>query len=141
MRTYLIPISSAVIMIGSTLLHADVNMHEGLWKMTVQTQMSGLPMQIPPTSFTQCITKKDLIPKDQEGKKGKCKITQQNISGNTVSWVMECKEDATMKAVGRITYHGNTFEGTTDISTVVPKMGTMKMKQQIKGKRIGECKR
>ena len=139
MKKQLLPLVSALLVGIGTFLHADVNMHEGLWKMTVQTEMSGMPMQmaIPETSFTQ----KDLIPKDQEGKEGKCKVTKQEISGDTINWVMECQDEAKMKAIGSATYHGDTFEGTTDITTVIPQMGTMKMKQKIKGKWIGECKK
>jgi hypothetical protein len=126
-----------------TFLQADVNMKEGLWEMTVQTQMSGMPMQIaiPPTTFTQCITKKDLIPKDPAGENGQCKILDQKISGDTVTWTMECKGESTMKAVGFATYHGDTFEGVTDITSNIPQMGLMKMKQTIKGKYVGACKK
>jgi len=143
MKKYILSVLPVLIASSLTVANADVNMHEGLWKMTVQTEMSGMPMQmqIPATSFTQCLTKKDLIPKDQEGKKGKCKIIKQDISGDTVNWVMECHEEAKMTAIGTATYHGDSFEGSTDITTVIPQMGTMKMKQKITGKRIGECKK
>ena len=141
MKRYIVSIVSTLFLSSGALLYADVNMEEGLWKMTVHTEMSGmpLPMVIPDTTFTQCITKKDLIPKDQKGKDKNCQITEQKISGDTVSWVMECQGETKMKAVGSATYHGNTFEGTTNVTTMVPQMGTVKMKQHIKGKWVGGC--
>jgi len=143
MKKYILPVISTFLVTGGTLLYADVNMQEGLWRMTVHTEMSGMPMPmaIPDTSFTQCITKKDLIPKKQEEETGNCKIIEQKITGDTVSWVMECQGETKMRAVGSATYHGKTFDGVTNVTTIIPQMGTVKMKQKIRGKRIGECKK
>ncbi len=121
---------------------ADVNLHEGLWETVSTMQMSGLqmPMSMPPVTYRTCITKKMLIPKQKEEQKN-CKITKQEIQGNTLKWEMVCSGEGAMKAKGEITYSGDTFEGTTVTEVNNPQMGTMKMTSHVKGRYVGECKK
>ncbi|TET92310.1 MAG: DUF3617 family protein [Desulfobacteraceae bacterium] len=111
------------------------NMKEGLWEITTKTKMPG--MEMPPMKHTQCITKNDLVPQSsQPGQE--CKITETKVIGNTVTWTMQCKtQDGEMKGTGKITYSGDSFEGTIIIS--MPQ-ANMKITTHISGKRIGDCK-
>ncbi|MCF6206372.1 MAG: DUF3617 domain-containing protein [Sulfurovum sp.] len=144
-RIYRIPLATlSIIYTFGTVAEADINMKEGLWTITSKTDMSGLPMAIPESSFTQCITKKDLLPRGENKEaESQCKIIEQKISGNTITWKMECDtgEGVKTKISGSITYNGNTMHGTTETITFVPQMGEMKMKQTMTGKRVGECKK
>jgi len=111
------------------------NMKEGLWEITTKTKLPG--MEMPPMKHTQCITKNDLVPQSsQPGQE--CKITETKVIGNTVTWTMQCKtQDGEMKGTGKITYSGDSFEGTIIIS--MPQ-ANMKITTHISGKRIGDCK-
>lgn len=111
------------------------NMKEGLWEITTKTKMPGVEM--PPMKHTQCITKNDLVPQSsQPGQE--CKITETKVIGNTVTWTMQCKtQGEEMKGTGKITYSGDSFEGTIIIS--MPQ-ANMKITTHISGKRIGDCK-
>lgn len=111
------------------------NMKEGLWEITTKTKMPG--MEMPPMKHTQCITKNDLVPQSsQPGQE--CKITETKVIGNTVTWTMQCKtQGEEMKGTGKITYSGDSFEGTIIIS--MPQ-ANMKITTHISGKRIGDCK-
>ncbi|GAB6182438.1 DUF3617 domain-containing protein [Thermodesulfovibrio hydrogeniphilus] len=116
---------------------SDPNINEGKWEITVTTAMSGMPMKIPPQTYTTCMNKKDYIPKqDSSYDQEKCKIINQEISGDTVSWTLECKgQEGTIITKGRLTYKGDSFEG--EVSTKIPNQG--EMLQKMSGKRIGPC--
>lgn len=39
------------------------NMKEGLWEITINNiEMPEMPMQMPPQTYTHCLTKKDMVP-------------------------------------------------------------------------------
>lgn len=121
--------------ISITFAASGPNMKEGLWEITTKTKMPG--MEMPPMKHTQCITKNDLVPQSsQPGQE--CKITETKVIGNTVTWTMQCKtQGGEMKGTGKITYSGDSFEGTMIMS--MPQ-ANMKITTHISGKRIGDCK-
>ena len=115
---------------------AAPDIKEGLWEITTKTKMTGLPISMPEVKDTQCLTKKDIIPEAAQSSKD-CTMTSQKVSGDTVSWEMECKtSEGTTKGSGTITYKGDNFEGTMKMS--VP--GGMNMTSTMTGKRLGPCK-
>lgn len=136
-------ITIAGICLWGTFAFAGVNLHEGLWEITTKMEMQGIPMQMPARKHTQCLTKKNMlktmVPKEQDQDEA-CKITDQKISGNTVTWVMKCKGEDAMEMTGKTTYRGDTFEGSMIMISNDPDEGKMKIINHISGKRIGECK-
>lgn len=112
------------------------NMKEGLWEITIKTEMPG--MEMPPMKHTQCLTKKDFVPQGPQQPGQECKITETKVVGNTVTWTMQCKtQGGTMKGTGKMTYSGGSFEGTMIMS--MPQ-ANMKITTHMSGKRIGDCK-
>lgn len=92
---------------------------------------------MPPIKYTQCLTKKDLIPQNNQPG-NECKITKTSVTGNTVTWNMQCSgNDAEMKGHGSITYSGNSFKGKIEITI---SKTNMKMISHISGRRIGDCR-
>ena len=120
---------------------ADIDMQEGLWEMTTKTEMPGMPANIPPMKQTQCITKKDMIPQNQQ-QTPDCKITQSKVEGNTVTWAMKCSggEAGDAEGTGKITYSGDKFEGSFSMEMQSPEQGKIKMISKMSGKRVGPCK-
>ncbi len=113
-----------------------VNMNEGMWEITTTTEMPGMPFQMPPMTVTQCITHQDLVPQNQQPD-SQCTMTNNQISGNTVIWSVVCKgEGGTTRGDGKITYHGDGFEGTMNMAM---EQG-MQMTNHMKGRRVGACK-
>ncbi|RPJ77906.1 MAG: DUF3617 family protein, partial [Deltaproteobacteria bacterium] len=45
---------------------AEPNLKEGKWEVTTTMEMPGMPMQLPPFTYTQCITKSDLVPENTQ---------------------------------------------------------------------------
>jgi hypothetical protein len=110
---------------------------EGLWEITTQVEMKGMP-PMPPTTIRQCITKKDPVPQTND-KNYDCKIIDQKISGDTVSYTVECKgKDGEMKTSGKSTYTDTSMKGT---ATTVFKMEghEMEMESKTTGKYVGDC--
>ena len=138
-RTLLAALVIALLFVS--LSFAEPDMRDGLWEITVKTDMPGMPMQMPAMTHTQCITKKDLIPQKPE-KNQDCKIINSKTSGNTVSWTIQCrdKDGTTTESSGKVTYKKDKFDGTIDMTVNQPGQGKMKMTQHMSGKRIGECR-
>lgn len=112
----------------------------GKWEVTVEMEMVGMAHKMPPTTMTHCISKADvekaegLVPKGGKDAKD-CKYYDVVMSGNTVSWKMECSAQ-NLKGEGKMTYESESYTGTSHI-----KMGEMEMKQKFTGKRLGECEK
>lgn len=119
---------------------ADLNMKDGLWEITTKVEMKGMPANIPPTVTKQCMTKKESVPQQDKDKNPNCKMVDQKVSGNSVTWSMICKEkDGTVDSKGKITYKGDTFDGTTT-TTIKDKSGkAQQIATKMSGKRLGPC--
>jgi hypothetical protein len=111
--------------------------NEGIWEITTTVEMPGMPVAIPPTKHTQCITKEELIPKTSAEKQD-CTMMDHKISANTVSWTMQCNSSAgTFRSSGKVTYSKDSFTGS--FITEIPR-AKMKMESKMTGQRKGPCK-
>ncbi len=109
------------------------NMKEGLWEITMTMEIPGMPMKMPPRTWTQCMTKKNCVP--QEDDKG-CKVIKSEVKGDVFTWVIECKNrEGTTTGSGRTVYKGDTFDGVIKV-----KQADMEITQKLKGRWIGKCK-
>ncbi|ABW68099.1 DUF3617 domain-containing protein [Desulfosudis oleivorans] len=125
---------ACVFILGAGLVWAGPNMKPGKWEITTTTEIPGMG----PQAFThaQCITEEDAVPMDKEQSKD-CEVREMKVSGNTVSWKIVCKgEGGTTEGSGKITYSGDTMNGTME--TYVPE-NNMRIKSTMKGKRLGAC--
>jgi hypothetical protein len=120
---------------------AWAQLKEGLWEMTAKVEMKGMPQSMPPATFRQCITNSNPVPQNKDQDKNyDCKTTAQNISGNTVSYTVECKgKDGVMQTSGTSTYTGTSMDGTSNTKFKMKGQPEMQMATKIKGKYIGAC--
>jgi len=128
---------SAILLFSTSTVFAgsNVNMKEGLWKITSEVKMPGMSM--PPSTRTQCITKDDLVPQKAQPGQG-CRVTDVQYKGDTVTWKIECSgRGGVMTGTGRITYNGDSFVGR--VKMIMPGQG-MKVTTHMKGTRIGDCR-
>ena len=73
----------------STLAFAASPAKPGKWEMTMQMEMTGMPMKMPAHTVSYCLTKEEAENPEKlapEGKNSDCKRTDLKIDGNTVSW-------------------------------------------------------
>ena len=114
---------------------AGVNMKEGLWEITTQMEMPGMPMQLPPQVRNKCITKKDMVPQKTEPDQD-CKWLKKDIKGDTVTWKALCQTDeGPVEFNGKVTYKGETFDG-----VLIMKQSDMEITNKMSGRWIGKCK-
>jgi hypothetical protein len=113
---------------------------DGRWEIMVDM---GMPAGMPPMKMEQCLTKEQaekpesLLPPQGPGGDGTnndCKITDQDISGNKVSWAMSCTTPQEMTGTGEFVYADDTFEG---VMKMLMQGQTMSMR--FSGKRLGDC--
>lgn len=118
---------------------AFAELKEGLWEITTQVEIKGMPQSMPPTTIRQCITKSDPVPQNKD-KNYECKTTSQKISGNTVSYNVECKgKEAVMQTSGTTTYTDNSMNGASTTNFKMKGQPQMQMANKIKGKYVGAC--
>ena len=120
--------------VGFAFAGSGPDIHEGLWEITVDLEMAGMPMKMPPSTFTQCIKKDSAIPRnDQPGQQ--CVQKDVKVKGNTVSWTMECDNPGgKMEGKGVITYDKEKMDG-----QMTMKGQGMQMLTHFKGHRIKAC--
>jgi len=135
MKRFLVVIAVSLALAGMAFAGGSPNMKPGRWEITTQANMQG--MTIPPATITQCLTEEDMVPRDGTQNQD-CEILDVDVSGDTVTWTMRCRgEGGDVESTGRITYHGDRFEGTT--TTTIGSTG-MTIQSTLTGRRIGDCK-
>jgi hypothetical protein len=119
---------------------------EGLWEITTTSKIKGgfvpkgMPAQIPSSTMHVCINKKDAVPiPPSDGKGPGCKIKEQRIAGDSVTYTMECidNRDVAAEISGKITYKGGAMEGTGTVKFRSPNYMVISTKDA--GKYIGPC--
>jgi hypothetical protein len=114
-------------------------MRPGRWEVTMQMQMASMPMKMPPTKTSSCITAEQLAKDPTTGLNtgtgpNQCKVTDQKFTGNTVAWKMTCGGQQAMTGDGEMTFTDDTYTGAVNMTTP---QGAMTM--QMSGKRVGDC--
>ena len=114
---------------------AGVDMKDGDWEISSETSMTMGGMSMPPqaSKSTYCLTKEDPVPRS--GNDQECRIVRQKVTGNKVSWRMECKKG---EAEGEISYHGTTYNGFMKMK-MVEDGETMTVDMKLAGRYLGPC--
>ena len=116
----------------------------GLWEISVQMQMSGMPYAMPPRTVQQCVTQQMLdrnkgVPDPQTRPGSQCKLDGVQHSGGTTKWAMTCSGETPMHGEGSMTYDSaSAYHG--EMHLVMDMHGRQtEMTQTMQGKRIGDC--
>jgi hypothetical protein len=117
---------------------SELNMQEGKWEITTKMEIPSMPMDMPPMKHTQCLMKKDIVPQSSQAGQ-ECTISQTKVTGNTVTWAMQCSggPGGNTKGNGTITYSGSSMKGTIKITDT---QSNREMTSHLTGRRIGDCK-
>jgi len=120
---------------AGTAYPAGIDMKEGDWEISsvASMTMEGMSMPSMPSKSTYCLTREDPVPQSERDKD--CRIVNQKVVGNTVSWRMECKKG---EGEGEISYRGTTYDGFIKMK-MVEEGQTMTMNVKLAGKYLGPC--
>ena len=120
---------------------ASADIKEGLGEITTKVTIKGVPAQMPATTARQCITKNDPVPKTAS-KGYDCKTKNYKVSGDTVTYTIECSgKDSVVLTSGKTTYKGTWFDGTATTKINTKGQPEMQMTNKMSGKYIGPCKK
>jgi hypothetical protein len=126
-----------------TTFAAGPDFKEGDWGVSYRMEVVGMPFPMPPitTKRTMCLDKKNYIPDNsQQGQE--CKVSDQKVNGNTVTWTMRCRaQERTIEGHGKITYKGDRYDGVMDAKLIStdgqgPAVG---YRYTMQGERLGAC--
>jgi len=125
-----------------TPLLSQGQMRPGRWEVTTQMDMPGMPMKMPATTTTSCVTPEQAkTPGNTVGNpagrgrgNSNCKTSDYKIDGNKVTWKMACTGADAMTGEGEMVFNGDSYTGKMAMS-----MAQGQMTLQYSGKRIGDC--
>lgn len=124
---------------------ASPTMQPGLYDISVQMVMKGMPMQMPAMTFQHCITAQDVADGNAyaNSKNNKdCKISNLKQSGNTVSYDFSCAVDGGRSMLGHSsgTQHATGYDITMNGRFEPAMSGLTEFNQKMSAKRLGPCK-
>ena len=112
---------------------------KGLWEVTAQMEMQGLPLKLAPVTTQQCFDKDNAVPKSAQQDEN-CDVSQKQINDNTIYWTLVClNERGELKGNGEISYKDDTFNGFLKM-VLKSKEGQLNMDSTMKGRYLGPCK-
>ena len=133
-KTVFRSIAVVLILTATAWAGSDLTMKEGQWEMTIETEMEGMPMKMPPTTFSQCVTRQEPVPQSQQPGQ-QCTTKDVVTKDNSVSWTVVCNTPAgSSTGYGKITYNGDTMKGTMTMTAQ-----GMKMVSRFSGRYMGPC--
>jgi len=145
MKARLPSIGLGLLLCAGTSVMAGPAMKEGMWEISMQSKMEGMPMQPPPQTFKHCYEARDVADtrrmiEQRNSRDGKCVLTDFKESGNTVNYSMKCDSPQGQSfATGTSTHNGDSY--TSNMKIRMKMQGReMEMTQVQNGKRIGACK-
>jgi hypothetical protein len=129
-----------VVMVGSAYA-ADPVMRPGMWEITTQMDMPGMPMKMPAQTIRQCLTKQDIEQGDRAvptSGDSTCQVKDYKVDGNVATWKILCSGAASMHGSGRMVMQRDSYTGEME-STMNHNGQTMEMTNKWTGKRVGDC--
>lgn len=118
------------------------NMQPGLWRITSETVMPGMPMAPPLQTMQHCYTAEELKQSQNtvpQSGNGNCKISDYQVKGNTATWSMECTGDTPMHGRGTMTTEATRYSGQMTMTMPGPS-GSREMTTRWRAERIGDCR-
>ena len=133
------------LVLGMSAASAQPNTRDGLWEITTQTEMAGMPGAMPGMTLQRCLSAKDFqdpAAMNRAMDKGtRCETGDYRLQGpNTATWKVVCTGEMSMTGTGTATYSGTSYAMTTRM-TMVHAGQTMNMTTTNTGKYLGPCKK
>jgi hypothetical protein len=111
-------------------------MKPGKWEVKT-VQKNSMMKQEKVTDKTECV-KEDKNPLEAIMEAGKCKVSNQETKGHTVSWDMNCGDQYSATGHGTFTADGDSGEGVLDMKMKLQGI-EVSVQNTWAGKRVGDC--
>lgn len=133
-----------VLVVGMGTAAAQPNARDGLWEITTQVEMAGMPGGMSPQTMQRCYGAKDFqdpAAMNRGMEKGsRCETSDYRLQGNTATWKIVCTGETPMTGSGTATYGGTAFTMTSKMAMTHGGQ-TMNMTTTSNGKHLGPCKK
>ena len=138
-RPLVLVVVFAVAVTASSVTAQKSPMRPGRWEVTMQMEMPGLPVAMPPMKNVRCVTQQEIDSPNKglpSGSKNpnECKVSDYKESGNTITWTMACTGQQPMTGTGELKFAGDSYDGLVKMT-----MEQQQMSMKISGKRLGDC--
>ncbi len=116
-----------------------VNITPGLWEIKSTSQVPSMSQAIGDT-VTRCIQEESIDPTKLLSDSQVCTVSAKKVTGNSMSWNMDCAMQGMLKANGRgeFTSMGDTAKGLTEMTANMNEQ-VLNIKATWIGRRVGEC--
>ncbi len=140
------PLLTAALLILTALPAAAApTLQPGLYDISVQIVMKGIPMQMPVMTFRQCLTAQDVADgKAYAANENKdCTISKLSERGNQISYDFNCAMQGGQRMVGRAsgTTHATGYDVLMSGHFVPAMEGMGEFSQKLNAKRLGDCRK
>ncbi len=133
-----------IVAVSANKSFAGPKVNPGEWTYTMKMKIEGLGVPVPvvPVTFTDCQTRTDASPiETQEMKKAGCKILDEKIVGNLVTYTGRCTQgDSVTDTHYKLIFQSDSMDGTFDQVRKVSGKVQSTATGTFTGKRIGPCK-
>jgi len=116
----------------------DEGFAEGLWEIMATDEFIGVATDIPPTTFSECLTREEPVPHLQWTGES-CDVIGAEFVGQTLTWQLQCQTPYGEKEKqGVIRFDGDQFSGTITPGQSMPGMRTVTV-TRLEGRFGGQC--
>ena len=131
---------SLLLLLPTFALQAE-DVKPGLWNISLTMTAEGAA-PIGPFSQQKCFTKADAQdPQKLFAEAGgvDCSYGDTQVQGNRLSFNIRCGGEVPLSGHGSVTFSPTSFEGEMDVTANISGIGEVQTKNQISGKRAGDC--
>lgn len=141
-------LSAAYALFGVVAVQAAPTATPGQWEFTTKSTMQApMTMAMPANTTKFCIKPEDVKDLSKQTMAGggrgpmpeNCKMLDQKVSGDTVTYKMHCDGKSPIDVAGEVSYQGDTYQGKSQVEMKGPE-GLMKVSTEFSAKRLGDCK-
>ena len=115
------------------------DIEEGLWEVSTESSVVGMPMEIPTMTVEECFTKESMNPEKLMQQSG-CQMNNLDIQATQASWDVSCQQEGmTMQGNGSLKFQKKSFSGVFNLRMSGSPSGDMNMKTKLTGRYLGVC--
>lgn len=131
-------LTSVLLVLSSAVVAEGLAINPGLWE-TTMSRSNPMTGEVTSETTTKCVTETDFDPSEMVQSAQGCRLVENNLDGDTLTFRMECNMQGSEAAVdGMFQTDGQTGKGNMDMTMG---MGEIKMSMNMNwmSKRLGDC--